>query len=211
MIPRIDLIPESSRRRLGKRRQIHLWASWMAAVVMLMTISTAALTIAEQRTLQEVTALRKLVQLDADQQRQAQLIQSDLDRLTVRIARHDRLAWPIGLGQVIRALGEVTPATITLKSIAATPRAASGKNSSRRAGGADRSYEVMYLEVAGVALDDIDVSQFVNGIESHPIFSGIVLDYARTTTLGERTLREFGLTCEIDLTARYSVAEGAPQ
>ncbi len=204
MIPLIDLTPESCRQSLHRRRRIQLWISSYVVTCAVLIAVIAVLSIANQRSQRRVDYLLQQVQLDADQQRQAQAITQDIDRYESLIARHDRLAWPVRIGDIIRSMGEVAPETVTLTSISVTPRA-DGSRGSRRSGGAGVLYDVMYIEIAGIAPDDLDVASFVAGLQSHKLFATITVDYARKAQIGDTSAREFGVTCQVDLDATYEI------
>jgi hypothetical protein len=207
MIPLIDLTPESCKKRLGRRRQLQWWVTSYIVVIAVLIAVTAALSIAAQRDRVRVQHLLRQVQLDEDQQRQAAILNRDIDRIESRIARHERLAWPLDIGHVIRIVGNVAPDSVTFTSLSLTPRGKSSRGA-RRQSSADIAYSVMYVEIAGIAPDDFDVASFVAGLQSHALFSSITVDYARKAQLGEASAREFGVTCEIDLEANY-IVEGA--
>lgn len=210
MIPLIDLTPESCRQSLRRRRRIQLWISSYIASCAVLVAVIAVLSIATQRANQRVNYLLQQVQLDANQQRQARALTAEIDRYESLIARHDRLAWPVHIGDIMRSVGHVAPPTVTLTSISVTPRV-SGNRGSRRASGAGTQFDVMYVEIAGIAPDDLDVASFVAGLQSHNLFTTITVDYARKAQLGATSAREFGLTCEIDLEANYVAADSGEE
>lgn len=201
MIPLIDLTPDSCKRRLGRRRQIQMWISCYVATIAGLVGATAILSLAEQRAQSQVDYLLEQVQLDADQQRQASALLADIDHFEKRIARHGRLAWPFTIGDVIASIGDVAPDSITLTSLAITPRTDASR--AGRARGAGAAYKVMYIELAGIAPDDLDIAAFVAGLQEHALFSTITVDYARKAQLSGDSAREFGLTCAIALDAEY--------
>lgn len=204
MIPLIDLTPESCREGLRRRRRLQLWISSYIVTCAVLIAVIAVLSLTTQRAQQRVDYLLQQVQLDADQQRQARALGAEISHYESLIARHDRLAWPIRIGDIIRSVGQVAPDTITLTAISVTPRA-TGDRRSRRSGGAGAAYDVMYVEIAGIAPDDLDVASFVAGLQSHALFSTITVDYARKAQIGHASAREFGVTCEIDLDAVYEI------
>src|SRR5690606_28526656 len=139
--------------------------------------ATAILSLAQQRAQSQVNYLLEQVQLDADQQRQASALLADIDHFEKRIARHGRLAWPFTISEVIASIGEVAPESVTLTSFTVTPRTDVGRGG--RVRGAGATYKVMYIELAGIAPDDLDIAAFVAGLQEHALFSTITVDYAR--------------------------------
>jgi hypothetical protein len=63
----------------------------------------------------------------------------------------------------------------------------------------------MIVEIEGLATSDAPVAQFVSGLDANPLFSRVSLDFSRATTIGQQEARNFRVTGEIDLNARYSI------
>jgi len=180
-----------------------MWISVYTVAITILVTVTAVISMTQQRRQRNVDYLMSQVQLDADQQRQAVKLHHDIDHYSTVVARYQRLAWPVTIGEVISLIGDETPTNITLTSISVTPRARSGQTQRRRQPAAGIDYAVMYVEIAGIAPGDMDVASFVSGLQDRPLFSSIVVDYVRKAKMGEYSAREFGLTCEINLKTRY--------
>lgn len=211
MIPLIDMTPESCRRRLGRRRQIQLWATGYAATIIVVAVASAILSLTQDRSQRRLDYRLQQVQLNADQQRQALDLLARIDTYESQIKRSARLAWPFSIGDMIATIGEATPKTVTITSFSFKPRARAGRSSGWAPKAGQVDFAVIYVELAGVAPDDIDVAKFVTTLQDLGFFSAIVMDYARASKFGDGKAREFGLTCAIDLAARFvRPGEGSP-
>lgn len=209
----IDLMPESCRKRLGQRSRVRRWIALYAVTVGAIGLTAGGLRMAEQSRLGDVLRLRERVQLDAGQRVEAARLQSQIDYFQTQLDRQDRLSLPVAVGDVIAAIGDVTPRTVSLSSLAVTPRQDKGGSRARATPGAKGSDKSdaparLVLELKGVAPDDLQMATFVAGLEAHPLFRAIAVDYARKTEMRGREAREFALTCEIDLSTRYVFARG---
>jgi hypothetical protein len=207
MISHIDLTPESCRRRLRRTRLIQVWVMVYAVTVGVFAVAGITLSFHKQQVAQRVDTAYQKVQLDAEQKRKADVILSEIDRYKSILDRQDRLTWSFKISEVIGSVGAVTPASVTLSSFAVTPRLAAGRGGTRHQSAESTQYRVMYVEIAGIAPGDSDVASFVAGLQDHPLISTITIDYVRKASLGEMEAREFGVTCEIDLSMNHLVDE----
>jgi len=105
----------------------------------------------------------------------------------------------------------VTPESTSLKSLAISPRQerATARSRGAKAGPAEEPRRKLVVEIEGVAPTDGDMAAFVAGLEKHPLFLRVAVDYARKAELRGREAREFAVTCEIDLGSRYVFGGGA--
>jgi len=205
----IDLMPESCRRKLGQRSEVRKWTAAYTALIVVVVVYTTLLTVMERTRLGEVRTLRSQVQLDAGQRQLATELEKQIEQLEAGMRRHDLLAWPVRMGDVVTALGMATPESVSLTSFNVTPR-------QERVGGRARGQQTderpeagrrMVIEIKGHAPDDMHVASFVAGLESHPLFGRIAVDYTRQTELRGLPAREFGLSCEIDASQRYTFVD----
>lgn len=205
----IDLMPENCRRKLGQRSEVRKWSAAYVALIAVVAVYTSLLTVMERSRLGEVRALRSQVQLDAGQRELAAALEKQIEQLEAGMRRHDLLAWPVRMGDVVTALGQATPDSVSLTSLNVTPR-------QERVAGRTRGAETderpeagrrMVIEIKGHAPDDMHVASFVAGLEGHPLFRRIAVDYTRQTELRGNSAREFGLSCEIDASQRYTFVD----
>jgi len=207
----VDLMPESSKRRLGQSRLIRRWILLYSATVIVIALGAFAVSVVESRERREVEALRVRVDFDAEQRAQAQEIRARIESLTGAINRYRRLAWPVDVSEVIAVIGDLAPESVCFDSLAVIPRekrVRAPKRGDKRGEDSEkkRLSRTLMIEITGVAPDDFHMANFIGGLEGHPLFEHIAVDYARETTLRGADAREFGLTCEIDFNRRYEFA-----
>lgn len=203
----IDLMPESSRARFRQRRRTRQWIVLYATTIGGMATSWVALGIAENRMRAGVFAQQAHLQMVSHQRTRAAQIRSRVARLLAEQSRHDSLVWPVQLGGVIESVGSLVPETLSLTSISITPRQLRRLGAAPSGGGQADSR--LAVELRGVALTDLDLAAFLSGLEEHPLFSAVAVDYAREAKVGDITAREFGVTCEIELSVRYRFEDGS--
>jgi len=213
MSVQIDLIPHSCRVALGRRARIRRWVGLYAlgiAAVVGACISTAT---TEARHARERDALQRQVQRKWEQNEEAQRIWKQIQELEATIARYERLAWPVRVTDVIAAIGEQLPESLALTSLTLTPRQESTAGARGKARDKEKKPEpprtIMAIEIEGMAPTDLALSQFVSGIEEHPMFRSVVLDFARSRQVDGIDARGFRVTCEVDLSARYTFVDAA--
>lgn len=198
----IDLMPETCRKRLGQRRLIRQWITVYAATITLLIVGASLVRVMERARLAEVRVLRDKVQLDAGQATEAEKLRKSIERIQADIDRHARLSWPVRISDIVAAIGEMTPESVSLTSFSVTPRSDRGRSRA----GVDASKRLV-IEIKGLAPDDLHMSNFVAGLETHPLFNKVAVDFSKKTSLRGFDAREFGLTCEIDASARYVFAD----
>ncbi len=208
MIPLIDLMPETSRKKLGQRRRTRRWVSLYGATLVAFAIAGVTLTIFEQTELAEVEHLRERIEFDDEQRRIAVELSNGISRYQARIDRHAELAWPIDVREILSVVGGEIPESVSLTSLAMTPRVDRRMMGARAGVEQETPKTELILEIRGVAPDDLEMSKFVYRLDEHPLFDRIDLDYARRATVNELEGREFGLTCHIDADAEYVQTEG---
>lgn len=211
MSVQIDLIPQSCRVALGRRARIRRWIGVYAlgiGGVVAACISTAA---TESNRAKERDALQRDVRMKWEQNEEAQRVWKQIQELEGTIARYERLAWPVRITDVIAVIGEQLPQSLALTSLTLTPRQESVSVSRGRARDKTKKPELprtlMAIEIEGVAPTDLALSQFVSGIEAHPMFRSVVLDFARSRQVDGVDARGFRVTCEVDLSARYTFVD----
>ncbi len=201
----IDLMPEASRARLGQRSRSRRWIALYAGTAAFFVVAGVGLNVARRAKLPAVGELRAQVNFDAEQRAKAAKIRSQQKNIEALLNRQDLLAFPVQQSEVIAVIGEMTPRTMALTSLSSSPRRDRGLARVRAAEGENPvpEFSKLLIEVEGLAKNDQDVANFVQGLEDHPLFGQIALDYTRRTEVAGVTVREFGVTSEIDLTARY--------
>ncbi len=213
MSGQIDLIPASCRAALGRRARVRGWIGAYSGVVLALGAAFMVVRAGEPRLEAERQRLDNEVQQKWLRNAEVQELVGRINELSGHIARYDRLAWPVRVSDVIAALGEQIPESLTLTSLTLTPRHEGGRvTRSKPRPGAKATEEpvtksVLAVEIEGIAPDDFALALLVSGIEAHPLFKAVALDFARSRVVDGREARGFRVTCEIDLSVQYAFIE----
>ena len=201
----IDLMPDSCRQQQGQRRRIRSWLFLYGLTGLAIGMGWGSLRLAERQLEARVFAERAKVQLVAHQRIRAAQLRSRLAMLLAEQQRFNRLAWPVRIGDVIAVLWDVAPDTVTFTSISLTPRQVS-RTLKPQGENEPQTQAKLTIELRGVAASDAELANFLSGLESHGLFGMVAVDYSRRSRVRDVEAREFGLTCEIELKARYRFA-----
>jgi hypothetical protein len=168
----------------------------------------------------ERTVLAAQVKAKWDANQEVQRLLTEIDSVETTITRYNRLAWPVRVTQAVDAVGAAMPKGITLTSMLVTPREqkdTSAPTPAERAARAaatksgnkleDAKKFALVVELEGVARADKDVAQFVSDLDANPLFARVSLDYTRAGEVDDFDAREFRMTCEIDLSARFAFVD----
>jgi len=200
----IDLMPQKCREVLGRRVWIRRWALGYAvtAGMLAMLVWHAGATKQESViTRDRVDAVRTI---RWEQNVEAQALQAEISVLEHRIERHNKLAWPVRVSEVIDTIGSVLPEEVSLLTMTFTQREERvGTRGKKRSKGEETQRSILVLVLEGVCENDTPVASLVSGLQSVALFRSVVLDYARNIEIQTLTARSFSVTCEIDLSARY--------
>lgn len=205
----VDLMPESCRVRQGQRMRLRQWVVLYVTSVAALGASWMALGMVQSRLESAVFLQQAHLQMVSHQRMKASEIRKDVARLLREQIRHDNLVWPVAVGDVVEVVGGLAPERVTLTALTITPRQVR-KQPAASAGRGERDQLDMRLavEIRGVALSDADMANFMAGLETHPLFGMVAIDYSRRTAVLGMDAREFGLASEIELAARYRFASG---
>jgi len=202
----IDLMPQKCREVLGRRVWLRRWAGFFTLSVIALSAVVWYVGASGKDLARERNRLAEVRQHRWEQNEEAQTLQAEIKELERHIERHNRLAWPVRVSEVIDTIGGVVPDEVSLLSFTVTQReekVVSGKVSKK---GKKKVYEqrsILITEIEGVSTNDGYVAMLVQGLQSVPLFRSVVLDYARNTMIDELEARTFRITCEVDLSARY--------
>lgn len=209
----IDLMPEACRRRIGRKRRARRWLAAYVATAVALTASIAGLRVHARGQRAEVDRLREVVDLDADQRRQATGLEARIGEARLQLDRQERLSLPVRVGDVVALIGKEMPDSVSLTALAFTPRMDKAGSRSRAAaagapgGGAkpaaSEPQKRLIVELSGISPNDIDMAGFVAGLEASPLFKHVAVDFARKSVIRGVEGREFAITCEVDLGKRY--------
>jgi type IV pilus assembly PilN-like protein len=207
----IDLMPNSALQRLGRARRIQRWILLYFTTIAVLA-GTAALQQMKRGSLEtEVFHTRAQTQSITEHRLQASRIRTELSQLLWTQFRHDDLMWPVRMHDVLRVIASLVPESISLTSVTIASQ------NGRRFGvgtpgliGRNESDSALTLELIGLASHDIALANFLQGLEGHPLFASVVVDFSRETANRKLLGREFGITCRISLNAQYRFASVMP-
>ncbi|MCB9849058.1 MAG: PilN domain-containing protein [Phycisphaeraceae bacterium] len=210
MTQRIDLMPESCRARLGRKRQIRFWIAMYTCTALVVIGGNSLFEINKRQVRSESAVIREQVALDAEQRLKADQLTDEIRRIERAIDRNARIAWPIDFSQIIAAIGELTPESVYLTKVAMTPR--QERASSLRRAKDDKGPEPLprtrlQIECSGVAPNDHEMAAMIANLESHPLFERIAVEHVKPTMIAGREVKEFGVTCEIDFFHRFEIEQ----
>lgn len=216
MTQAMDLMPESCRRRIGRKRRMRRWIGGYIAAALVFACAVTALRVQARGLGEEVAQLKELVDLDANQRREADALGVRIADARLQLDRQSRLSLPVRVGDVISIIGRQMPESVSLTSLAFTPRVEKTSARQRTAPSAKPSQgeepqRRLMIEVEGIAPNDIDMSVFVAGLEACPLFRHVAVDFARKAVIRTVEGREFALTCEVDLGRRYEFEPAGTQ
>lgn len=206
MTQRIDLMPETCRAKLGRKRQIRRWIGMYSITATIIIGGNTLFEISKNRIRSESAIIATKVALDAEQRVKANQVLDEIRRIELALDRNARIAWPIDISDVITALGSQTPESVYLTKIALVPRkerASSARRAKDKDGPKPLPRTRLQIECAGVAPDDHAMAELIARLEDHPLFERIAVEHVRPTEIGGREVKEFGITCEIDFFHRF--------
>lgn len=212
---RVDLMPESCRATLRRRRAIRRWAITIALAIAALGVGEWWLSSERSSRAREARRLGEEVRAVWEQNEEAQQLVKQIREVEEAIGRYDRLAWPIRVTEVVAALGSAMPESATLTLLAMTPHEERAPRRVKEKGKAAPPPApprvVLLIELEGVAPGDGDVAQLIEAMDAHPLFSKVTLDYARSRDVDGVEARAFRATCEVDLSVRYELVEAAEE
>lgn len=212
MNQRIDLMPESCRARLGRKRQIRFWIAMYSVTTLVVIGGNTLFELSKSQVRRDSAIISEKVALDAEQQVKANQLTNEIHHVEQALDRNARIAWPIDISDVIAAIGSQTPKSVYLTKIALTPRQervttvrkSKGKGKGKDDDGPDPlPRTTLQVECAGVAPDDNAMAVMVANLESHPLFGRIAVEHVKPKTIAGREVKEFGITCEVDFFHRF--------
>ncbi|MCA9293385.1 MAG: PilN domain-containing protein [Phycisphaerales bacterium] len=195
----IDLMPTKCRAALQRRARVRMWVGAYASTAAILISLYAAFTAGRQAQLRELADLNNQVELNWSRDHEVQTLMTDIETLENDIRRYDRLAWPLQISDVLQCVAGLTPAEVTLTSLAVVPKTERARRSKTDAD--DRAW--LAIELEGVAARDGVVAELVRSLEGRALFKTVSLDYARPADVDGVDARRFRVTGLIDLKASY--------
>jgi Tfp pilus assembly protein PilN len=212
----IDFLPESYHTERARQGVAH--RRWVLIVLTALTLAcwgvarhqrsadlarrTYALESQAQATQQKLSEMAKL-----RQERKGLLYQQKIQR---------QLSQPVAVTQTIATLGRLLPdsAGLTNLHVAAhrpppkpleTPEDKKAKRTAKKAPEVDpetlRNY--LFIEVQGIAPDDVAVANLVNTMSEHPLFDRVAMNFSRVDNRGDLLTRRFQIGAEVSMDKRY--------
>ncbi|MCA9305779.1 MAG: PilN domain-containing protein [Phycisphaerales bacterium] len=201
-MPTIDLMPSACRHAIDRRLWTRRWVAMYITVLLAMIGVNWGLSMRQQS--QKTTLASMTLQVDENLRRNKERTRliKQIEQTQTMVDRYNRVAWPVHLSDVVGSVAQVMPDSVTLSSLAVTPRRVNPNRSKKDA----QEQVFLVVELEGVAPDDMELASFVSGLESHGLFQKVTLDYARSTTVRDIDARGFRMSAEIDLQKTYVFA-----
>ena len=199
----INLLPAHCRETLGRRRLIRRWIGVYACTIVAVWVAFLLARGGRGALMAERDTLEVQVKVNWDRNEAAQQLISEITEVEKRIERYTELAWPVRMSEVVSEIAAVTPASVTMTGLTFTPR------EERPASKKDKtpSRTLLLVEVEGVVVNDMEAARFVSGLDTHPLFNSVVLDYSKPRDVDGVEGRAFRMTCQVDLSTRYSFVD----
>lgn len=205
-MPGLDLMPRSCREAIIRRSWTRRWVAAYLAVIIAMIGARWALSVTSSARAQTLAGISAKVDENLKRNKERTRLLKEIEQTQTMIDRYNRVAWPVRVSDIVGSIAQCMPDSVTLSSFAVTPRRV---NASRKRGEQDQVYLVVELE--GIAPDDMQLAEFVSGLESHGLFYKVTLDFARSTTVREIGARAFRMSTEIDLQKTYEFAKAGAE
>lgn len=196
----LDLMPAASRHRLLRRTVAKRWALAYACVLGTIALAAGLLQVRAAADRAELARLLRQVELDNDQARRIESLRKEHESLALAIERHQRLAWPVSITDIIASIADALPDAAALTSLAVNPVLV--RDTSAGAAETLPAASTLTIEISGVAPTDIDVAALIAGLEARPLFDRVAIDHSRSTLVRGVDAREYGVTCQVDLQAK---------
>lgn len=213
----IDLMPRSCREVLNRRMMVRRWTLVYVLTATALFASFWFLSLAKGVSIEDRDALTIKMKINWSRNETVNNLLREIAEVEGAVTRYNRLAWPVRATEAIDAVAASTPGSVTLLELSITPREekASSKSASAQTSGTPAVPEapraLMVMEMEGLAPDDVSVARFVSGLEQHPLFRRVALDFARAKPMGQGEVRNFRVTADIDLSLRYSFVDALPE
>lgn len=217
----INFLPPSY---LGERRkQLRVMRESMLIVILAGLIIAWYLgTQARVRSLENLVAARQQeVDSVASQMTELGKIEQEREALMHQLQLERDLAQPINHSAVVATLAKLMPPTMALtdmsiqmpipKPPAAKKEESKNSKSSKAAPAEAKAAPLMEVSVVGLAASDLEVADFLGGLTSNPLFSGVKLAYSRSVELKDKEVRgrEFRVEMQIRLDRLYVAPQTA--
>jgi len=208
----LDLLPAAIRARgqAGLRRGRIIVAGVISVLGLVITTSHSRYMLNAARVALYETQMHANQVVETE--RTADELRRVLDESNAYIRQYERTAYPLDVGAVIATVVQYLPPSVTLDRIdvdAGQRQMSSGPRAKPREREKDSKPDaparVLVCELAGFAASDREIAEFVSRLGSTPPFRNASLDFSRTRDVRGLPAREFRISFNIDLDARYEV------
>ena len=196
----IDLMPVESRRRLARRTQRRRWVIAYTSTAATVALVAIGLQVRAASARAELDILLRQVELDNDQARRIESLRTEHDRVAASIERHNALAWPVEITDLLGVIAEAMPPSVALSGLTITP--VLERDRGAQSGETIASISSITIELTGVAPSDLDIASLISGLETRSLFDRVAIDHSRSATIRGVEAREFGVTCQVNFHSR---------
>ena len=207
----IDLMPASLRARsqagLRMGQLLAFGVITMTITIAVATHSRIALSTAQDRLFETAGAAEQIFATEA----RASELKHELEAIRGFTRFHDRLSFPLRIGDILATVVNLMPESITLDQIDLDAGARTLVRSTRARGaekGEQNLPRLLTGEISGFAANDQQIAELVSALERTPPFQNVSLDFSRGRRVNDRDAREFRLSFRISLDNRYIVSYG---
>ena len=204
----IDFLPDRIRLQRSRRRRI-IRQAFLAVVC---TMGLVLLGYVRQNAVRNAQAeLSSLREHGQELQRQVAMRDGlEKQQAQLQIARRvdDQLGSRINALEVLAELSKMVPSNMTLISLnfetieqkVPIDMNAGGKPSARASSAGptkERVVKRVRLTLTGIAMNDVDVANFIAQLSANPLFEDVNMGYAKTTDFRGKSSREFQADCYV--------------
>lgn len=210
----INLMPATYQRRIAARRirRQCIISTVMGLMIMCAIAAHQHAMISRQR--RTASDLRDRVQALENLRAEAEERHRDADEIDQELRRQRQLGLPVNVSDVIRVVASLMNDRLVLTdldlAVAEREISTSVIEKVRARGGRSRekprTVQFLVGEIDGLGINDEEVTQFMNRLDLHQLFSEVEIKYVRPAEVPDKKdLREFRLVFEIDLSLDYVV------
>lgn len=202
----VDFLPEKCRIRQLRRHRRTRYVSLLAALALAVLAGWAVLA-------QQTSSLAAKAQAIEHQLKSLRAKQLEVNRLAAQrrqliaqVKRQHQLGMAVRDAQIITALANHMPATISLTDVSMRYHTGAAAANGSHHPGQRGVKPTLAINIQGIAPDDMTVADFVSTLTRDPLFSKVTMRFSRPTTRGSVLGREFELTMSVDLTRQFVAA-----
>jgi hypothetical protein len=210
----IDFLPQSYHEK--RRERTRAYRRWLCvAVVFLVLLGWGTQRYRDSAVLStRAYGLEAQVQLTLVQLSEKSKLTKENNLLEYQLKLQRQLDQPVAVTQAMAVLGRLLPASSGFTRVhiqtdrpAPQPRVDPGKKKGKRKSKPGATQKVardsLVVEVYGLAPDDIAVTDLVNEMSDHPLFTKVQMRYSQVAERSGLVGRKFLISAEVPLDRRY--------